>query len=370
MNGKECNYPFVFSRTMRRVALVGACVSAIACAAAQGATVRAWATAVVVDDQIRVADVCDLHGFTPDEYERIRGLVVAPAPKPGGSVYVKIWDVKEALGRAKVNLAAVLVKGASRCAVTRPLVPAPPPVAAPVAPVDPTSPATPGTRTLRQAVIEHFRNEIGREDGTVNVQFGRTAQPVLDLSEPEFSFVVRRRSGRLLGMTTVEVTVRRDGKTVQVVPIVATVSYSHPVLVARRAINAKAMIQTNDVQVIDMTFTQFTQMGLSEVAEALGQRARQFIPAGDPIQAHQLEPVPIVHRGEIVEVHSVAGGVTVVTAAKAMQSGAFGDVIELRTHDGKRRTITGVVTGPRRVQVHMPPQREENGKVYLAGGGE
>ena len=73
-----------------------------------------------------------------------------------------------------------------------------------------------------------------------------------------------------------------------------------------------------------------------------------------------------MHRGQTVDVHTVVGGVKIVTAAKAMESGAYGDVIELRSHDGKRTTITAVVTGARRVEVRGPGQNEDE-KTLLAG---
>jgi flagella basal body P-ring formation protein FlgA len=370
MNGKECMIQTFHSRPIRRAAWIGLLASAIACAAANAATVRAWPTAVVVDDQIRIADVCELDGFVPEDYERVRALVVAAAPKPGGSTLVQIRDLKDALAAGGVNLAQVLVKGASRCAITRPLVPVPEVKAEPAVKAAAQTAAPPQARTLRDAVEAFFHREIGRMDGTVRVQFGRTAQPILDLCEPEFSFDVRRRTGRLLGMAGIDVTVRRDGDVVQIVPMMVTVSFAHPVVVARRGINAKAAVQPDDVQVIDMTFTQFSQIGLSNAAEAIGQRAKRFIAAGDTIHARNLEPVPIVHRGQIVQVHSLEGGVKIVTAAKAMQSGAYGASIELRSHDGRRRMITAVVTGPGRAEIRPPAPREGDGKILLAGVGE
>ncbi|UCG15724.1 MAG: flagellar basal body P-ring formation protein FlgA [Phycisphaerales bacterium] len=372
MSCKECSQVSLFSRPVRRAAMIALCLLAPAYAAAHAESVRAWPTAVVVDDDIRVADVCMLQGFDAEAHERVTAIVVAPAPKPGGSSLVHLDDIRSALVRNGVNLATVIVKGASRCAVTRPGVAVRPasPGGADRVPEQASDDRNAPGRTLRQAVRDFFREQVERAGGTLNLTFGRTAKPVLDLSEPEFEFVVRRRSGRTLGMVSLEVVVRRQGKTVQVVPMVVTASFTKPVVVAQRSINAKATVSPQDVQVVDMTFTQFNQAGLSDPARAIGQRARRFIAAGETIHLRQLEPVPLVHRGQIVDVHAMVGGVRVVTSAKAMQSGAYGDVIELRSHDGKRRTISAVVTGPRRVEVRPAGAKDRDGGILLAGAAE
>jgi flagella basal body P-ring formation protein FlgA len=64
-----------------------------------------------------------------------------------------------------------------------------------------------------------------------------------------------------------------------------------------------------------------------------------------------LEPVPLVKRGQIVDVHSKVGGVAIVTAAKALSEGAYGDVVELRTGDRGRERFSATVTGPGHVTV-------------------
>ncbi len=363
MNGKECTRSFLFSRPVQRAAIAALCLWALACAAARAECVRAWPTAVIVDDHVLVGDVCDLEGFDAEAYGRVRDIVITDAPQPGGSVQITLDHVRTALAREGVNLATVLVKGASRCAVTRPEGRAAP-VAAPAG--SKVAAAVPA-RTLRQAVQDFFGQELLGTDGRVDVQFGRTAEPVLDLSEPEFEFVVSRRSARPLGLVSLEVAVRREGRTVQVVPMAVTVSLTRPVVVARRAINAQAPIRAEDLQVVDMTFTQVGQAGLAEPQRAVGQRAKRFIAAGESLHPRMLEPVPLVHRGQIVDVQTLAGGVRLVTAAKAMQSGAFGDLIEVRSHDGARRTLTAVVTGPRRVEVRSGSARAEDDRTLLAG---
>lgn len=365
---KECNPRERFSR---RASLTGAVVLwAGLGTAAQADVLRAWPTAVVVEDSIRVADVCDLQGFEPQPYARIRDLVVASAPPPGGSTVIRLDEIRAALARNGVNMASVIVKGASHCAVSRPQAAVPAPAAA-SDPPDPAGeasrPAASG-RTLRQAVEEYFQNEVDRIGATAQVQFARTSQPVLDLSGPEFRFVVRRRSGRTLGMVTIDVIVQREGTTIQTVPMVVNVSFSKPVVVARRPINAQATVEAEDVQAVEMSFTQFAQAGVSDPARVVGQRAKRFIPAGETIQLREFEPVPLVHRGQTVDVHTHVGGVSVVTACKAMQSGTYGGSVELRSGQGRGARLSGVVVGPGRVEIRPSRDDRDNERTLLAVG--
>ena len=64
-----------------------------------------------------------------------------------------------------------------------------------------------------------------------------------------------------------------------------------------------------------------------------------------------MESVPLVKRGQVVEVHSGSGGVVVVTAAKSLSDGAYGDVIELRTNDRGPKKFNAMVIGAGRATV-------------------
>jgi flagella basal body P-ring formation protein FlgA len=370
MRGKECNPTEQCPRRASRAGALVLCAWLGAAATARADVLRAWPNAVVVEDSIRVGDVCDLQGFDPDAYEQVRNLTVASAPRPGGSTVIRLDEIRATLARHGVNMASVIVKGASQCAVSRPQAAIPPPMAGGNRPGPGAGAADAAASgwTLRQAVEAFFQNEVERIGATARVQFGRTSQPVLDLSGPEFEFVVQRRSGRTLGMVELDVIVQREGKTIQTVPMVVNVSFSKPVVVARRSINAQATVEAEDVQVVEMSFTQFSQAGVSDPARVVGQQAKRFIPAGEMIQLRELEPVPLVHRGQIVDVHTHVGGVSVVTACKAMQSGAYGGSVELRSGQGRGARLCGMVVGPGRVEVRPSREDRDEERTLLAVG--
>ena len=106
--------------------------------------------------------------------------------------------------------------------------------------------------------------------------------------------------------------------------------------------------------------------GYGDVDAVVGQRAKRFISRGQVVEGGDLEPVPLVKRGQLVEVHSRVGGVVVVSAAKALEAGAYGDVVALRTSERGPSQFSAVVTGAGRVRLNGSEPME----AQLAMGGE
>lgn len=329
----------------------GVCATACGASAAHGASVTLWREAVVTGDEVHVTDVGQLAGLPAADWTRVADLVVIPAPDPGGSAIVSCDDLRRTLQAAGVNLAEVVIKGAAHCDVRRPQ-------QSSFTPAAPSTDGPPGAngatfagRSLRQAIESFLAANLGQTSGRVEVQFGRTSGGVLELSEPDYQFDIKRTSGQRLGIVSLEVAVLADGEIVQQVPLLLNVSFVKPTVVAAQAINMGATLAASDVRVVEMTFTRLEHMGVEEPAVVVGQRARRFIGAGQVVMERDLEVAPLVKRGQIVSVYSQVGGVSIVTAAKAMTSGAYGEAVELRASDRSKEKFTATVSGPGRVRV-------------------
>lgn len=370
MKSKECNKPRIAAKRWATLGLMALTVPAPVCLAAGQPTVRLWPTAVVVHDQVRVGDLCELTGFDVEAHERLRELAVVPSPPQGGSTSVTLSQLRELIAGAGLNMARTIVKGAVECGVTRPRVlPASPPDAAATERAQ-NRPGAAEPQTLGDAVVAYFNQELARYGGRVQVDFGPRAGNVLDLCGPQYTFAVRRRSGRPLGLIDVSVEVRRDGRVVQKVELQPVVQFFRQVVVARRAINQEAQIRPEDVHLMEMAFERLERPGLGDLSQAVGQRARRFLPAGTVLQGQDLEMVPLVKRGQLVDVFSSVGGVSIVTSAKAMETGSLGDLVEVRSGERKGRILTGLVTGPRRVELRdqaAPANQGEDRRFVQAG---
>lgn len=336
------------------------------------ASIRVWPSAVVIDGHIRLDDLCDLDGFSVEVERALRELTVADAPARGGSRVIHIDMIRSAVASAGTNMATVRLGGATRCAVTRPADPVIQTTHA-VSQSSDAAPRTPKlasqdwrglghsqtgkmaggsrTTTLRQAVIDYFNAEFARYGGRAEVLFDHTSEQVLDLRGPTYEFVIRRRSGSPLGLTSLEAEVLSGGLVVQTVPLVTQVTMVRHVVAARRSINAGATIQAGDVDLIPMSFTRLDRLGLGDSALAVGQRARRFIPAGSLIAPSVLEAVPLVVRGQLVTMTAKSGGIRVVTTGKATSSGLLGERVNIRAADNRRVEFDGIVTGPGEVLI-------------------
>ena len=343
-----------------------AALAAVLCwvASAQASSISLWREAVVTGDEVRLSDICQLRGIESDEAEDYADIVVTAAPVVGGSVIVCIADVRRALQAGGVNLANVVLKGAASCDVTRPRELVHQRAAESSSPsATEVEASPPAARTLRDALEEFLNAQLAVPGGQAHVQYGHVSAAALELRQPEFQFRIRCTSGRRLGLVGLEVTVLADGEQEQLLPLMVNVSLVKPVVVAARSINLGATVSAGDVRTVKMTFTRFDQVGESNPAAVIGQRAKRFIGAGQVVTQRHLEPVPLVRRGQIVDVNSRVGGVAIVTAAKALTCGAYGDVVELRASERGKKKLSATVTGPGRVSVRP------EGWALARGGG-
>lgn len=345
---------------------------------ANAGSVRIWATAVVVTDQIHLDDVCELRNFDDASEKALHEAAIGAAPGPGGTLIISQQVIREALRAAGINMATVTVSGSSRCTVTRPATPAQPSPTAGHKPTTSTargvgapgkaasdSPAEPST--LRSAVIDFFNNELQRYDARAEVTFDRTSEQLLNLAGPTYTFRVRGRIGAPLGLIPIDVDVISGDSVVQSVPLVVSVSMLRSVVVARRSINQDATIRPGDVERMPLRFNRTDKIGLATTSQIVGQRAKRFIAAGSMMSLNDVESVPLVVRGQLVTLESAVGGVRVVTTGKATQDGLLGETITVRAADDKRVEFDAVVVGVSRVRIGALPVQSSNIKLAEAG---
>ncbi len=339
---------------------------------AEGGTVRVRANAVVTAEGATLGDVCDLSQLEAEAPQSVADIVVVPPPAAGRSTYVGVNAIQEALRRAGVNLAHTIVTGASRCAITR----APSAGVHRLADPEPRRPdarngeEAPG-RTLRDAVRDMFARLAEQRGGRIELRFARTPTEVLNLSEPRHRFSVRLRSGQWLGrMVKVEVDVRGDDGTLETIPLVVNASIVRDVVVAHRAINLEATVTKDDVELAERLYDDLGEAGVSNIDAVVGRRAKRFIRAGEPIRMSDLEVVPLVTRGQLVDVISKVGPIEARTVGRAMGGGTLGDVVELRIGGRRGKMLTGLVTGQRRVVVGGGTMSSDTGEFQLALGAE
>ena len=311
-------------------------------------TVRIWPEAVVPSARVRLADLASVKGFDQVDGQRVLQIQVCAAPEPGASRSIRVAQIRNALVRARVNLAAVCLVGAAECRIYRPQMPDP------VRPSHAPGKDSPGepqkvTRSLAEAVRQFFSKRLAHLGGRVEVTFSKVSRSVLQLTGENMTFKVHPRGKALLGLVAINVDVLEAGYVVKTVPILAEAAVFQRVLIARRAINRSAVIGSDDVTLAERCFGRSDRLGLTDAAAVVGQQARRYIPRGDMIHAKDMKPRPLVRRGDYVTVWLRRAGFVIKSPAKALQDGTYGQQIEVRSEPGGE-VYPAVVTGSKVVE--------------------
>lgn len=226
-----------------------ACVLVFAQSADAG-RIRIWPTAVVSSEGVQLRDVAELIDFDTDTMTRLESVGVSDSPSFGGESLVHVSDVREALAKSGVNMADVVVLGASRCRVTRVALPREARAAVlpkrgndsmrpaqnrPALPkhrmigarkaewarletassddgaiTDSRGESEAGVDSLESILRRHIVAAFSRDEGRVEIRFSPTSQRVLEQSvESDCRVRIRNRDNRRTGLVSFEVRLER-----------------------------------------------------------------------------------------------------------------------------------------------------------------
>jgi flagella basal body P-ring formation protein FlgA len=150
------------------------------------------------------------------------------------------------------------------------------------------------------------------------------------------------------GKVTVSVSLYRGGVEFKKFWASARVRLFKDVVVAINPLRKGNEIMEDDVELIRAE-QRGTQSIASSLEEVLGMTAKRPINPGDIIKRSYIVPMKLIKRGEVVTLKIETDKLKVSSQGKAMQNGARGDVISVRTLSGKE--IYGTVIGPGELRV-------------------
>ena len=370
MQRKDCD--MMKASNQFKVGLLIAIIAGVS-QSALAESVELWRDAAITDDQIYLRDVCTLSQFDEAVLDRFYSIAIAKAPEIGESAAVSMAEIRRVLSDNGLNPALTTFKGATDCQVkrlARTFESEPNQGTAQVADASGNNGTQHGGRTLREVIEADLGSDAESLGGWVEVVYGKSVGSMLEMREGEFEFEIHRTNDKQLGLVSMDVIVYAQGKEVQRVGVVADVTFVKPTVVAARPINLNATVSKRDVSIVNKSYKRFESAGFASADAVVGQRAKRFIRVGEIVRDRNLEPVPLVKRGQIVQVHSKAGGVVIESVGRVMKAGAYGDVIELQTADRAKRKFTAMVTGPGLVSVGPIHADGLGADTHLALGGE
>ncbi len=329
-------------------------------------TVQVHPSAVVTSEVIRLGDIGTIEG---PRSSRAAEWVIVSGLKPEGSYVVTVDALEQALRRHGVNLGLWVFRGHSQCTVQRAgqaadgkdstqdgpiligesLASQMPGVPAYLRGVEPNS--------LEADLRRHLAQRMARLGGTPVIRFSAMAERYLKLTKPTYDFKIVDETDRLVGMVSMRVTVSEGDLVRQTLSILAEVILEKEVVVATRPMNRGHVIQESDVTLRTFPFKNLNDVTLTETQPLIGQQAKKLIKEGERITPRDIEPVPLVKRNDLVVVWVRRGGLVIKYTAKALESGGYGETVELKNLQ-TRKYFTGVVTGHETVELPGAPPEE------------
>lgn len=342
-------------------------------------TIHLSSSVAVTGDRITLGHICHFSRFDSTVQAPLESAVVKIAPRPGERLVVTTEDVRRTLQRNGVNLASVLLTGATKCEVSR-------------SPhhdtgsnqnrqrtdnVDSARSATIATHPdavaetkLLDRVRATFAARLLRYGGKPEIRVGLSGKGGFVAPGEEYTIAIRVRGDRWTGrMIKARVDVFVGAEKVRTVPVVVSATILKEVVVARRAINQKATIREEDLDTVERTYDDSAVIPTATMDAVVGRQAKRFIRVGQSLRLADLQTVPVIKRGEIVDVFSLVAGIEVRSVGKAMGNGGLGDVIEIQTGARRRDRLSAIVTGIRQVSITGAVLVRQEPSVRLAFGG-
>ncbi|MGB7324723.1 MAG: flagellar basal body P-ring formation chaperone FlgA [Rubripirellula sp.] len=118
---------------------------------------------------------------------------------------------------------------------------------------------------------------------------------------------------------------------------------SHPeVVVPTRSMGRGHRIQATDVTLKRMPPEDIDPNAVADMSVLIGQEVRSNLRVGQAIRHDQFGSPILIHRGDLVEVRVIGGGVTVTTNGKSLGDGSESDLIEIETINPRKRLLARV----------------------------
>lgn len=118
----------------------------------------------------------------------------------------------------------------------------------------------------------------------------------------------------------------------------------HPtVAVSPKSLPRGHVIQRGDLIRIPLPADELGSEMITDPDDVIGMEVHGVVRSNRPINRADLGAPIVVHRGDLVEIVVVGGGITVSTSAKSLGNGAIGDLVEIELMRFRKRLVARVV---------------------------
>ncbi len=309
---------------------------------------------------VRLGDLVEVVSWGKRAQDDLLEIALAPAPAVGGTQEWTSRDLLRHLELRGVNPEKVRWTGPTTTQLLRA---AEPPKSAKPADSKPMTPAYVQDKLIAQAegnVIQATREYLWLKTGE------RTQWRIDVRVPPEHAAALAQRrtiesiDGGEAPWTGEQLFVyvyKSQGKSVQV-ELVATVEPPQVVVVAARPIRRDEVLQADALEYAALPEQRSNQEGdyFHSIEELVGKQTRRSISTGLSIPRDAIGEPIVISSGELIEIESVSGNVSVKTAGRALSGGAVGSLINVEI-TATRKRLTATVVGPLLARITSGPRQ-------------
>ena len=190
---------------------------------------------------------------------------------------------------------------------------------------------------IHGAVEEYVHSETTAEPGVeMDVRVRWQGEVALDCHGP-VGIQVRSISSRpFRGQTMVRAALRCDGETQKTIAVTVDTRLNMEVLVAKRNIRRHEILSEEMVELAIRDITAVRGGYFTSFEGFSNNRAKRPVALGAVLSADHVEQVPVIFRGDEVELVAASSGIWVSASGVAVQDGSVGSRIRVRNRDSGR----------------------------------
>jgi len=157
---------------------------------------------------------------------------------------------------------------------------------------------------------------------------------------------------RASGPTLVSLEIWREGTRIGERSVSVQLRVYRHILVAVAPIGRGAAALPEQFTVERREATADGDTAVASVESVRGMRMRRSFSAGETVQRSDLEPLPVIRRGDKVMATAGVGGITVTVSGIALDDGALGQRVGIK-NDRSGRRLQATVMGPGSVRIEL-----------------
>jgi len=182
---------------------------------------------------------------------------------------------------------------------------------------------------LQEVIKQNAENELALSKADIVIEFPNLDPAELDIAAVDDLSLLPRNRIRT-GSQIVRIGVFRAGQLREKLVLRVVLRTFQTVLTAKHDLSRHAVIHHDDVTSVRRETTRLRESAFSSLDAIVGTRTQRYVQRGEMLTEHVLEPIPVVERGEEVNMHFMKENLEIVLPGKAREDGLVGDEIRVK----------------------------------------